>query len=208
MSIFLPSGKNHLSGFLKVPDVSPKNNLWDIRFFESFLFCSCFQTRRDKISDFGNFVRKDFQNCFLRVQRKKKNNIGFSRNSSIFELEQLNFLLENFLKFVKTTLYVSSRQNWGKSFFFVWKLNISFLITWAKFSVTWQKSFSKVVKTDFHVSTGNLWKKKFPDKSYKLCLFCKLSNKFWHHGAFLSHSSHKKVISMCSEDEFKNKLGI
>ena len=77
------------------------------------------------------------------------------------------------------------------------------MVTWAKLSVTWQKSFSKVVKTAFHVSTGNLWKKKFPEKSYKICFFLKLSNKFWHLGAFLSHSSHEKVISMCSEDECK-----
>ena len=45
--------------------------------------------------------------------------------------------------------------------------------------------------------------KSFLKKVIKFVFFLKLSNKFWHLGAFLCHSSHEKVISMCSEDEFK-----
>ena len=108
-----------------------KNNFFGHRFFESFLICSCFQTRREKISEFVNFVWKDSQNCFLRVQRKNRATQVLSKKNRFLSKTNSNFSWKNFQRFVKTTLYVSSGQIWGKTFF-VGKINISFSVSWAK----------------------------------------------------------------------------
>ena len=94
------------------------NNLWDISFFKSFLFCSRFQNMREKTSDFGNFVRKDFHNCFLRVQRKNRPTYVFWEKIRITSRNNSTFYWKIFQSFVKkTTLYLSSGQNLRKNVF-------------------------------------------------------------------------------------------
>ena len=81
--VFCLLAKTICGGCQKCLMLLQKINLWDISFFEIFLLCSCFQTRRKKNSDSVTFVWKNFQNCFLRVQRKNRatevfrNKIGF-----------------------------------------------------------------------------------------------------------------------------------
>ena len=66
---------------------------------------------------------------------------------------------------VKKTFYVTSWKFRGRTF----GRNQKFLnfVKWAKFSVSWRNSFSRVVKTAFRVSRETLWEKwTFPRKNY------------------------------------------
>ena len=66
---------------------------------------------------------------------------------------------------VKKTFYVTSWKFRGRIF----GRNRKFLnfVEWAKFSVFWRNSFSRVVKTAFRVSRETLWEKwTFPRKDY------------------------------------------
>ena len=180
-----------------------KKNLWDISFFESFLFCSRFQTMREKNSDFGNFVRKIPKKCFfLCVQRKNRATYVFSEKSRIMSKNNSTFYRKTFQRFVKTTLYVSSGQIWGKTFFvrnnYIIFGNLSESFRWPGKNF-WAR-FSKLPST---CPQGNYKKKVFLEIFVNFVFFVYWAKVFDIMVFFFGQSSQEDVISRCPEDEFK-----
>ena len=97
---------------------------------------------------------------------------------------------------------MSSGQIWGKTFF-VGKINISFLVSWAKVFGKLAKIFQQGCQNCFPRVLREPMKKWNSEKSFRLCLFGLLSNNFWHDGVSLGYGSHENVISRCPKDEIK-----
>ena len=83
-------------------------------------------------------IRKLFFTC----PEKKSSNIGFSKKNRILSKNISTFYWNNFQRFFKTTLYMSSGKHCGKTFF-VRKINISFLVTSAKVFGNLAKTFQQ-----------------------------------------------------------------
>ena len=93
-----------------------RNNLRQMKFFESFLFFQFFNTKAIFFG-FWQFRPKRFPKLFFTCPEEKRSNIGFSRKSSFFEQEQLNFLLENFLKVCWNYIVLVKWKNLRKNIF-------------------------------------------------------------------------------------------
>ena len=143
---------------------------------------------------------------FLRVQRKKRATYVFwekiqflSKNNSI-QLFNGKFF-KGLLKLHCTCQVDKIEEN---RFFFVWKLNISILVNWAKVFGNLAKIFQQCCQNYLKRVHSEPMKKKISEKSYRVFFFvCILINNFWHPGVFLGHCSQEKVISRCPEVWFK-----
>ena len=140
-----------------------KDNLWDKNFFESFLFCSCLQTRSERISDFGTFFRKDSQNCFLRVRKKIRATMVFREKNRILSKNNSTFYWKVSQIFLKTTFYVLSGQIGGKTFF-IRKTNISFFVKLARVFGNLAKIAKQSCQNCFSRVHNNFSKKVFRKK--------------------------------------------
>ena len=82
------------------------------------------------------------------------------------------------------------------------------MVTWAKVFGNLAKIFQQCCQNCLACVRGEPMKKRFSEKSFNFCLFCILSNNFWHHGVFFGYCSQENVYSRCPEDEFKENWKI
>ena len=87
--------------------------------------------------------------------------------------------------------------------FFVRKINLSFLVTWAKVFGNLAKIFWQACQNCLPRVQREPMRKSFSEKIYNFCLFCILSNSFYHRDVSLGYGSQENVISRCPEDELK-----
>ena len=149
-----------------------KNNLWDINFFESFLFCSCFQTRSKKIRILAISFRNISKTVFYVSRENTEQHRFFEKKFGFWAKIIRPFFCKIFQKFVKTTLYMSSGQKWGKTFF-VRKINLSFLVTWANVFGNLAKIFWQACQNCLPRVHREPIKERF---SEKICYFCVFVN--------------------------------
>ena len=131
MSIFLPSGKNHLSGLLKVPDVSPENQILGHKLLWNLLILFMFPDWERKYFGFWQFLLERFPKWFFTCPEKKSCDVDFSRWNSDFEPKKFNiFIGKLFKRFLR--LHCKCQVDKFEEKRFLKEKKISFLITWAK----------------------------------------------------------------------------
>ena len=85
-AIFLPTGKNHVSGLLKVPDTSPKEQFVGYKLLRKRLILFMFSDYERKKFRFWQFRPQNSKKMFFFVcPQKKSSNICFLRKMSDYE---------------------------------------------------------------------------------------------------------------------------